>query len=252
MFQWLAGDPPIRIIEINQVWNTVIKVIEDARDELVLVSPYNEYSVPLKEALGKAAETGVPIMAVCRQEQKEKEDAHFEWLRRIGADVHLVSRLHAKIYYNESTAIVTSMNLLKSSATDSKEIGFVINDTGMRGQIREYVQRDLIAHSQHLAPAREVAKPKPPAARPPKAAPKQAPARGWCIRCREEIAYNLKDPLCVECKQTWDIYKKSDFPEQYCHRCREQKKTADGGPLSFRRPRCGDCYEPPNRRRRTN
>ena len=233
MFQWLAGEPPIRIIEIDQVWNEVKKIIENATDELVLVSPYNDYSVPLTEAVAKAAET-VRIVAVCREEQKGQESKHFQWLSSIGADVHLVSRLHAKIYYNESKAIVTSMNLLKSSATDSKEIGFVINDTGMRGQIREYVQRDLIAHSQHLAPAGGVAKPEPPAARPPKAEPKQAPARGWCIRCREEIPYNPERPLCSKCFRAWN--KDPDYPQNYCHRHGGKWKA------SFAKPLCRNCY----------
>ena len=233
MLQWLTGERSIRIIEINQVWNTVIGIIQDAKDELVLVSPYNEYSVPLREALGKAAETGVPVVAVCRQEQKGKEDAHFEWLRRIGADVHLVSRLHAKIYFNESTAIVTSMNLLKSSATDSKEIGFIITDTDMRDQIRDYVQRDLIAHSQHLTPMREVAKPKPPAARPPRAKPHTL-VQGSCIRCGEaSITYNLKKPLCFTCFRSWD--KDRDCPEKHCHRCGKKRKT------SFAEPLCRTC-----------
>ena len=158
MFQWLEGKPPIQIIEINQVWNNVIKLIGDAREELVLVSPYNEYSVPLTEEVAKAAKT-VHIVAVCREEQKKQEDKHFEWLRSIGADVHLVSRLHAKIYYNESTAIVTSMNLLKGSATDSKEFGFIINDSRILARIREYVQEGLIDYSKQLAPPRKVAKP---------------------------------------------------------------------------------------------
>lgn len=236
MLQWLAGEPSVRIIEINQVWNTVLKVIEDARDELVLVSPYNEYSVPLTEALAKAAKTGVPIVAVCREEQKGKEDTHFKWLSRIGADVHLVSRLHAKIYYNESTAVVTSMNLLKSSATDSKEIGFVINDSSMRDQIREYVEKNLIAHSKQLSPAREVAKPKTPAVRLPKAEPKQASTRGWCIRCREEIPYNPDAPLCRKCFRSWKRDEDRDYPENYCHRRGEEWKT------SFAKPLCLPCY----------
>ena len=227
--QWLTGEPSIQIIEIKPVWNTVIDVINEAQDELVLVSPYNEYSVPLKEALKKAAERRVRVTAVCRQEQKGKEDAHFEWLRDIGADVLLVSRLHAKIYYNESTAVVTSMNLLKSSATDSKEIGFIINDTDLRDQIREYVQRDLIAHSQLLAPRR---KPAPPRRSAPKAA--AASDTGHCIHCGVGIALNPERPFCPKCFRSWD--KNPNSPEKHCHLCGNKRKT------SFARPLCRTCW----------
>ena len=225
----------MQIIEINQVWNTVTKLIGDAREELVLVSPYNEYSVPLTEALAKAAKT-VHIVAVCREEQKKQEGKHFEWLRSIGADVHLVSRLHAKVYYNESTAIVTSMNLVKGSATDSKEFGFMLNDSRILAQIREYVQEDLMAYSKQLPP-REVAKPTS-AARPPKAEPKQAPAKGFCIRRREEgIPYDLDHPLCPKCFRDWNKFKHPYFPEKHCHRCGKRSKT------SFAKPLCPSCYK---------
>lgn len=219
------------------MWNAVLEVIEDASDELVLVSPYNDYSIPLREALEKAAEAGVPIVAVCREEQKKKEETHLEWLRRLGADVHLVSRLHAKIYYNESTAIVTSMNLLKSSATDSKEIGFIVNDSSIRDQIRQYVQKNLVAHSKRLSPARDTSKPKTPAARPPKAEPKQTPLPGWCIRCREEIPYDRKEPLCPKCFRNWNRFKDPDYVEKHCHRCGKEWKT------SFAKPLCTSCYK---------
>lgn len=235
--KWLEGKPPIQVIEINQVWNDVIKLIGDAKEELVLVSPYNEYSVPLTEEVAKAAKT-VRVVAVCREEQKKQEDKHFEWLRSIGADVHLVSRLHAKIYYNESTAIVTSMNLLKGSATDSKEFGFIINDSRILAQIREYVQEGLMAYSKQLAPPRKVAKPRTSTARLPKTEPKQVRAKGFCIRCKEEgILYNRDRPLCPKCFRAWDKFKNPDFPEKHCHRCGKTNKT------SFTKPLCPSCYK---------
>ena len=241
MLQWLAGEPPIQFIEINQVWNTVIKVIEDARDELVLVSPYNEFSVPLTEALAKAAKTGVPIVAVCREEQKTKEGEHFKWLTRIGADVHLVSRLHAKIYYNESTAVVTSMNLLKSSATDSKEIGFIINDTRMRDQVREYVRKNLLAHSKRLSPAPNTSKLKPPTASKAKGKDAKAATGGSCIGCGKGISYSTTHPRCIDCHRNWD--KNPDTPETYCHRCGQERRAAFGQPICFKRPLCSTCHK---------
>ena len=236
MLQWLAGGPPVQIIEIDQVWNEVKRIIEDAEDELVLVSPYNDYSVPLKEAVAEAAGT-VHIVAVCREEQEKQESKHFEWLRSIGAEVHLVSRLHAKIYYNESEAIVTSMNLLKTSATDSREIGFAIHDAGLRDQIREYVQSDLIAHSKPFAPAHRTAKPKPRAARPAKARAKQVPASGSCIRCGDMgIAYSPDEPLCPKCFRSWSRFKDPDYPEKHCHRCGKEHDT------SMAKPLCRRCW----------
>ena len=234
MRQRPSEEPPIRIIQIDQIWNEVKKIVENAKDELVLVSPYNNYSVPLEKAVDKAART-VRIVAVCREEQETKEREHFKWLSCIGADVYLVSRLHAKIYYNESEAIVTSMNLDKGAAVDATEIGLAISDTGLLGQIHEYVQSNLIANGRHLPPKRDTGKPKPPDDRPPKAKPKQVAGRGTCIHCGDaSIAYNPDKPLCLKCFRRRGRHKDRDYPEKYCHRCGEEHEVSMDKPLCLR------------------
>ena len=145
-------------------------------------------------------------------------------------------RPHAKIYYNESTAIVTSMNLLKSSATDSKEFGFVIKDATLREEIRNYVRTELLSHSKQVAPRQPTA-PKPPAARRPKAEPRQILYLCVFIRFREGIPYNSEHPLCSKDFRTWNKYQDSDYPEKHCHRCGKERKT------SFAKPLCAPCYK---------
>ena len=124
----------------ENVLPAVIKLTEGARRLLVLVSPYNDFSVNLSNAVKQAAQR-VSVIAVCRSDQDQKEKAHLDWLTGIGAQVHLVERLHSKIYLNEEQAIVTSMNLLKGSAVDSKEIAFLIQDAGTHAEILGYVNK---------------------------------------------------------------------------------------------------------------
>jgi len=58
-----------------------------------------------------------------------------------GATVYAVDKLHAKIYMNESTVIVTSMNLLESSSKNSKELAIRIDDENGKKEIRSYIQQ---------------------------------------------------------------------------------------------------------------
>ena len=93
-----------------------------------------------------------------------------------------------------------------------------------------------MAYSKQLAPPREVAKPKTSSARPPKAESKQASAKGFCIRRREEgIPYDLDRPLCPKCLRDWNNFKHPYFPEKHCHRCGKKSKT------SFAKPLCPSC-----------
>ena len=224
------------IIYDEKVLPAIVDVVDGAKEYLVLVSPYNKYSANLRDALERAASRRVCITVVCRKEREKDERDHLQWLTGLDAKVHLVERLHAKIYFNESAGIVTSMNLLESSATSSKEIGISIDDAATLHQIKTYVFERLVEHSKPRGTPRNTSKPKTPAARPPKAEPQQTPVRGLCIRCgEEEIPFNPDAPLCRKCFRSWNRHKDPDYPENYCHLCGKKRKT------SLARPLCLPC-----------
>lgn len=228
-------EPPFKIIEDSAVMQEVIKVIKEANQLVVLVSPYNDYHINLRHPLEAAAER-VRIVAICREDQKGKEGNHLEWLSNLGAEVYLVERLHAKIYYNESSAIITSMNLSESSANNSKEIGIKIKDVGKINEIRRYVNDGLIQHAQKIE-----AKPAAFARPPLRKEATQAPVRGFCIRGGEEIPYNPNEPLCPKHKRTWNKFKNTEFPERHCHLCGKEQES-----VSFAKPLCKPCWQAVN------
>lgn len=236
IFDMVMGDL-FKIIEDSAVMQEVITIIKEAREEIVLVSPYNDYHINLKNPL-KAAAGDVHVIAICREDQKSKEDTHLKWLRELPADVYLVERLHAKIYCNESTALITSMNLSESSANNSREIGIRIKDAERIAEIRRYVDEGLIRHGKPFA-----AKPKPSTVRSSKAKPSRAPMPGHCIRCGEEIPYRPSKPMCFKHYTSWKRYHNPEYPQKYCHHCGEERKTASGKPISFNQPLCGCCYQ---------
>ena len=227
----------VRFIFDAQILDSIEDVIKRAQQQIVIVSPYNDFPLPgrMRSALEKAAaDKDISIQIVCRKEEEQKQRKYLDWLIGLGAEVYLVERLHAKIYSNESFGIITSMNLRETSMLNSREIGVRLTTLS---EVRQYVD-DLIEFGEPVAPVRKVAKPKPPAAHPPKVEPKQASVQGSCIRCGEaSIAYNPEKPLCPKCFQSWNRYQDPDYSEKHCHRCGEERAN-----ISFAKPLCRSCY----------
>ena len=186
MTQWLQKiiQPSYEIIFDEKVHQSILDVINDTKKSLILVSLYNKYNMHLRDAIKRAAGREVQITAVCREDQRKDERAHWEWLADISAEVHVVERLHAKIYCNESTVITTSMNLHESSANNSKEIGFIIRFEEQRRQISEYVTTRLIPHSKPFNSSHKQA-PHQQAQRPTSA---PAPRKALLVRVRVSAA----------------------------------------------------------------
>ena len=232
-----------KIIFEEEIETAIFDVIKNAKQFLVLVSPYHKHSDNLRRRLKEAAEK-VRIVAVCRKDhlRKDEERAQSEqvrWLEEdLRAKVRLVKGLHAKAYYNESTGIVTSMNLHSGSADNSREIGFIIKDKVALRVIDDYV-RGLVDDSEQTTPSREPTAPKTPAAHPPKAQPKQAQAIGFCLACgRAGIIFNPAKPLCHDCyllvQEQGEL---EDFIFDHCHLCGHERAN-----ISFTKPFCRSCY----------
>ena len=245
----------------ENVLPAVIKLAEGARGQLVLVSPYNDFSVNLRNAVEQAARRA-RVIAVCRSDQDQKEKAHLDRLTGLGAQVYLVERLHSKIYLNEKQAIVTSMNLVKGSAVDSKEIAFLIQDAETHAEILKYVNDRLIVNAKPYRPPASQPRPSRSSARP---APQPRPStpdrpeadgllavagkavlgmlkrgmdrdQAYCIRCGSDIDFDPDRPLCDGCYKKWAVYKDPDYRERQCHRCGGKYQT------SYARPLCRECY----------
>ncbi len=200
----------------EQIEPAIVRIIDGARRRLVLVSPFNEYSTRVRQALKRAAaRQGLSITVVCRKEKEQDERPLWEQLESdYRAEVFLVERLHAKVYFNESRAVVTSMNLYQSSATENKEIGFRIRDEATLRQINRYVRIRLLGQSERLVPH-----------------------LGLCIRCgRVKNRYDIDKPLCLKCYDEWDGSR--DYPGLYCHRCHKRRKG-----ISFDNPICKPCCD---------
>ena len=208
-----------RIFTDDAVASAVLNLIREAQEQVILVSPYNAYWHHLRIELEDAMQGGVEVFAIYRSKEDTKDVA---WLAEKGATVVAVDNLHTKLYINESTALVGSMNLTEWSTKNSMEICVRI-DEPERSELVEYVNW-LLEHGTPLAGGVKRSR--------------SRTARGWCIRCGTDIPLNEDRPLCRKDYSVWNKpqYRNRDYPEKHCHRCGRERST------TFAKPLCPPCY----------
>lgn len=248
---------PMDVLSSTDISREVLALIEGAKQVLILVTPYFDPWDRLTTELKRAAmRPGIKVVLLLRGgEDRAKQEEKSRDVQAAGVQVGFLSRLHAKVYISESQAIVTSMNLLKSSALDSWELAIRAHareDAALFQEIikhtkglvdrakdeREYAAKSKtaanVAALNELAGA--VAGARAPAAA--VAASRKAVAKkGHCIRCGEDILFNADRPLCADCFKAWAKYENPEYKEKHCHSCGKERVT------SLAKPLCKPCWE---------
>jgi len=173
-------------------------------------------------------------------EQTTLKDSWLEAQRHhceAGLNLFAVSGLHAKIYWSESTVIITSLNLLASSVLNSIEVGLWSQEPQAVAQAKAFINKEISPHAERLS-LRGTSTFKAPRA-PPSPRTRQPSRRkdvGHCIRCGEDIALNPLKPYCRKDYEEWAEWENGDYEDNYCHGC------GDDFPATMRKPLCRECY----------
>jgi len=119
----------VKIVHGTEIAAAMVGMVEEAEQVLVLISPYfdpwEHLSAAIKNAaVGRRVST---TLVVRGGDDRDKQAKHAEPFREYSVTVAYLSRLHAKIYFNEKRAFITSLNLLKSSALGSWEVGVMLD-----------------------------------------------------------------------------------------------------------------------------
>lgn len=168
------------IIGGADIGRVILDIIENAREELFVMSPYLKIcdweEAQKSICMTKRQERKVAIRFVVRKDAEgDSTRESIQWLRNHDFDVLEVDGLHAKIYLNEDTVLLTSMNLYSSSRHNS-EVAIIVTDEMAQKDIRNWVYR-IVAGAQ---------------------------GKALCARCRTEfIDRNSKRPLCRGCYKVW-------------------------------------------------
>ena len=101
------------------------ELIKDAKDRLVLVSPFLKLNDRIKELLSDKNRLKIDVRIVYGKSELQPQE--IDWLKGLTyIRTSFCRNLHAKCYINEELCIVTSLNLYEFSQVNNNEMGILI------------------------------------------------------------------------------------------------------------------------------
>ncbi|HTC01257.1 MAG TPA: phospholipase D family protein, partial [Ferruginibacter sp.] len=116
-----------KFLETQAISSELMKLIKEAKDKIILVSPYLKVNSQIQERLRTKSKTGALSEIVIVYGKSELQKSELEWIKDI-EDLKVIEKnnLHAKCYINEDKAIICSMNLYEYSQQTNIEMGILI------------------------------------------------------------------------------------------------------------------------------
>jgi len=215
----------MKFLTAKQISGEIDSIITEAKQQIILISPYIQISPVYLDHMHDASERRVKISFVFReQNQKFMEEMNLGSIK--GIELKYLENLHAKCYMNETTALITSMNLYEASE-NNREMGILFSNTDS-ADLYAKVRREadsIIAAAQKLNTI----------IRTIKNFVKDV-THAFCIRCAEPISENPDKPLCASCFSAWKKFGDPNYREKYCHICGKD------WPSSLAKPLCKNCW----------
>ncbi|MEY8701622.1 phospholipase D family protein, partial [Francisella philomiragia] len=102
------------------------ELIKNASDRLILISPYLKLNDRIKELLEDKNRLKIDVRIVYGK--SELQPAEISWLNELTfVRTSFCKNLHAKCYMNETSCIITSLNLYEFSQVNNNEMGVYIS-----------------------------------------------------------------------------------------------------------------------------
>ncbi len=108
------------------------ELIKNANDKLILISPYLKLNDKIKELLEDKNRYKIDVRIIYGKSELQPEEIN--WLKELEyIRTSFCKNLHAKCYLNESSCIITSLNLYEFSQVNNNEMGILIDkDTDIK------------------------------------------------------------------------------------------------------------------------
>ncbi len=155
-----------KFLTTNGINYVIEKIIRDAKERVVLVSPYLQLNNRIKELLSIGYRPDVDIQIIYGK--KELNAPERQWLCTV-PHIHtrFCENLHAKCYLNETLCVIGSLNLNLYSQQNNNEMGIMIkrgNDHQLFADVMAEVDRLLrISELTHADRTNLVLDAEPPA-----------------------------------------------------------------------------------------
>lgn len=226
-----------KFLTTSWVSSYIEDIIKNAKEEVFLVSPYLQLSQSFFERLQDAQDHNVNITIVYGK--SDLNPSEVELLKGLSnLTLYFSKNLHAKCYFNESSMVITSMNMYEYSEKNNREMGVYITK-GKDQEIFEDAHKETmsIIRSSDEVQISTPKKAKKNNTKKKSSQPKAKSTEGYCIRCKEEINLNLDSPYCKKCYKSWSFFENWDFEEKVCHSCGGDNSS------TMVKPVCYSCYK---------
>lgn len=101
------------------------ELIKDAKDRLILISPFLKLNDRMKELLADKNRLKIDVRIVYGKSELQPEEIN--WLKELPyIRTSFCKNLHAKCYLNEELCIITSLNLYEFSQINNNEMGVLL------------------------------------------------------------------------------------------------------------------------------
>jgi phosphatidylserine/phosphatidylglycerophosphate/cardiolipin synthase-like enzyme len=101
------------------------ELIKDAKDRLILISPFLKLNDRMKELLADKNRLKIDVRIVYGKSELQPEEIN--WLKELTyLRTSFCKNLHAKCYLNEELCIITSLNLYEFSQVNNNEMGILV------------------------------------------------------------------------------------------------------------------------------
>ncbi len=259
-----------KFLKSNELNTGIETIIDEAKEILLIVSPFIKLHHRYKDCLkGKIDNHNLKIVLVFGKNENDyyksmpKEEFDF-FIQFPNIEIRYEERLHAKYYANESSSLLTSMNLYDYSQDNNIEAGIFLetklinhfsNNKSLDEQAFDYFFK--VSENSKLLYSKEpqfkkgmmglkkiydnsivtenlienIIKEKKQVVK-----IEQISDDGFCIRCGASIKLKPTVPYCKKCYESWKKYKNEEYQEKICHVCGNEAKT------SLIKPTCYSCY----------
>lgn len=266
-----------KFLKGNELNAEIGKIFENAKDRLILISPYiklhHRYTDELKSKVDNHKLTIVVVFGKNEKDLSKSltlEDLNF-FKQFPNIEIRYEKRLHAKFYANQSSQIITSMNLYDFSQDENIEVGIkteytnlgnlttklVTGETSLDKDAWEYFDK-VIDRSELLfknTPQYESAmlgmtkryinfktevdkisehfsKINQRKMYSAKITSSEI-IEGYCIRTGDKIPFNAQKPYSDKAYKSWAQFKNPNYKENFCHKTGKKSdgKTSMANPI---------------------
>lgn len=116
-----------KFITTTEISFQIEKMIEESSNWLLLISPFIKLHKRLETIIKRKITSGLNLFIICRENNESTTIKN--WVRSKKVNIYYHNNLHGKCYLNETSALVTSINLYEFSMVNNIEFGIIAETT---------------------------------------------------------------------------------------------------------------------------